>query len=132
MVLLKEFVVLKELSLLLKACDIFSILTAVNIESEVLINLEFVERSYLKFGKRGVDKDLLQVYITFSNGRTWHSLHNLQATSLVRNARLLGFQGSLRARLHMDGRLATGDSADRQGGLDGRKWVGRMDGCVFT
>ena len=32
----------------------------------------------------------------------------------------------------IDGHQATGDGADRQGGLDGRKCVGRMDGYVFT
>ena len=34
----------------------FSIFTAVAVERKVLINLEFVERSHLKFGKSGVDK----------------------------------------------------------------------------
>jgi len=38
----------------------------------------------------------------------------------------------IRARLPIDGRQATGDSADRQGRLNGRRAVGRLDGCVFT
>ena len=38
----------------------------------------------------------------------------------------------LGARLPIDGRLATGDGADREGWLKGGRCVGRMDGCVFT
>jgi len=38
----------------------------------------------------------------------------------------------LRARLPIDGRQATGDGADRQGRLNGRRAVGKIDGCVFT
>ena len=53
--LLKESVVLKELSLLLEARDIFSISTAVDIESKVSINLEY---NHLKLGRSGVDKAL--------------------------------------------------------------------------
>jgi len=38
----------------------------------------------------------------------------------------------VRARLPIDGRLATGDGADRRGRLGGGKCVGLIDGCVFT
>ena len=58
--MLKEFVVLKELSLLLKArnLNIFSIFTAVGVESKVLINLDFAERNHLRLRKSGVDEGL--------------------------------------------------------------------------
>ena len=39
----------------------FSIFTAVNVESKVLINLESVEHNYLKLGKSGVDEALRTV-----------------------------------------------------------------------
>ena len=57
-VVLKEFVVLKELSLLLKArnLNIFSIFTVV--ESKVLINLDSAERNHLRLSKSGVDEAL--------------------------------------------------------------------------
>jgi len=35
---------------------------------------------------------------------------------------------TVRARLPIDGRLATGDSADRQGVLDGARCVGKVYG----
>jgi len=41
----------------------------------------------------------------------------------------------VRARSPIDGRQATGDRADRadrQGRLNGRRAVGKIDGCVFT
>ena len=38
----------------------------------------------------------------------------------------------LRARLPTDGRLATGNGADRLGGLDGGRCVGKIDEWVST
>ena len=64
-VVLKEFMVLKELSLLLKARNIFF---AVNIVRKgVLMNLESVGRDSLKLGQSGVDKALRPVDNTVSN-----------------------------------------------------------------
>ena len=63
--LLKEPMVLKELSILarelsffLGTCNIFPIFTTVNVERKVLINLGFVERNHLNFGRSGVDEAL--------------------------------------------------------------------------
>jgi len=39
---------------------------------------------------------------------------------------------TVRARLPIDGRLGTGDGADRQGVLDGGRCVGKVYGWVFT
>ena len=76
--LLKQFSLLLKESVVLKSCDIFSIFVAVNVESEVLINLESVESDYLKLGKSGVDKALRLVGgNTLSNYLTRHLLHNL-------------------------------------------------------
>jgi len=55
---------LKDLWLLLKARNIFSIFPAVNVERKVLIELESVERDHLKLGKSGVDKALRLWWLT--------------------------------------------------------------------
>jgi len=39
---------------------------------------------------------------------------------------------TIRARLPIDGRQATGEGADRQGRLNGRRGVGKIDGSVFA
>ena len=57
-----------------------------NVESDVLINLESVERNYLKLGKSGVDEALCPVD-DVSNHLPRHPLHKSLGFDFVRNSR---------------------------------------------
>jgi len=85
-VLLKLFVMMVQPLLLLKAGDIFSLFTALNVvENKVLINLVFVN-DYLKSRKNGVDKALRPIDNIVSNGWVWNSLHERPRYDSVRNS----------------------------------------------